>query len=740
MTRSGTIVGKRSHLDVEDRGVEPPKKRTVALGKTPNVRLLSDREKDGSEEIVGDACGESIPELSFQEKEGRYEEVEDVARRIVRPQHPVTSRSILDTPPSSPEIMPRDHKSVDTPGKTSSVVASQNNETVSLPLNEPTEKDAEPEGETGFPVPCEDVASLLDNQEEPRGRVQSSLLQGKETSRKTTATDKVNTQSAQAVISEMKEEMKELCNLHGERHHEILNEITRCFGEMSSRISCLQKKMGQNNDHISALTTSTVYHLSSSSVSDCLEYLLAPMQKMFEGTHYRSLFSIVCVVFLYDSVKDGSYDIIEDDNMKMFAKKLGLALASIMYIRKPNDKGKEGLINSINESNTSFRIRFHKANSAFLCRSNTIGVEKMITKEGVVSVTKPFWLRSGFLRLSHIEDVVREVQTSKHLPSTRRSQDTNQGKRKISKELEEDQVNSNPRRGTNRNGRKRSWQLMMEYESTFPDDESIAKGIVFRMNSTCNGTLNRLRERVRNSFYLGLGYLWEPALSLEYIKIPPCPFEVDLESVPETEVAGRRSNVGSKMPNVAEGNLSKWKEVVLKYSNQFCFLISYQVRVYEGNMPSKEIRIRRVLKVMDEALRFVLKMTFHSRVEDLLSTNKQVIRVIVYVSCLFREIVFCNIREGRDGFPVNLTDTTLSHLVNELVPSSAPSRKHLLEGILQLSRTKFEDLNIADDFETVCRIYTATSHGQEVERHEAEEMSEEDEIVALAGNLASEWE
>lgn len=92
-----------------------------------------------------------------------------------------------------------------------------------------------------------------------------------------------------------------------------------------------------------------------------------------------------------------------------------------------------------------------------------------------------------------------------------------------------------------------------------------------------------------------------------------------------------------------------------------------------------------MLKFIEEAVWLVLKMIFHSRVEDLLVSNKESSRVLMGVSCLLCGLFMCNVKGYRDGYPVQLSDGKFYHLLNVRVPCSALGRVQMFSAILNLA-------------------------------------------------------
>lgn len=81
-----------------------------------------------------------------------------------------------------------------------------------------------------------------------------------------------------------------------------------------------------------------------------------------------------------------------------------------------------------------------------------------------------------------------------------------------------------------------------------------------------------------------------------------------------------------------------------------------------------------MLKFTNKALRYVLKMTFHSRSENLLASRNISIIVIIGIACLLRDLFMCSARGSRDGYPLRLADEAFSHFLNELVSYNASAR------------------------------------------------------------------
>lgn len=155
--------------------------------------------------------------------------------------------------------------------------------------------------------------------------------------------------------------------------------------------------------------------------------------------------------------------------------------------------------------------------------------------------------------------------------------------------------------GTKHGSRKRSRKMIVDYEKTFPDDESISKGIFSRKNIMCTGKLNRLRERARRSLYQSLGFvLWEPRHLLDwFIKVLQTASSLKLRRVPLAGVYGRGQKDRSHLDYITHQNGLKRKQLVVKHWSKFSLVMQYKETVTEWTISEKELRSRRVLKLRD---------------------------------------------------------------------------------------------------------------------------------------------
>lgn len=101
--------------------------------------------------------------------------------------------------------------------------------------------------------------------------------------------------------------------------------------------------------------------------------------------------------------------------------------------------------------------------------------------------------------------------------------------------------------------------------SSFPYDESIAKGNVCRMSITCTRTWNRLRGRVKHTFYYSIGILWEPDFLLDFVNISNISLKLGLETFPRTAVFWGLQKYTSHFEHKDFENFFKCKRLVLTY-------------------------------------------------------------------------------------------------------------------------------------------------------------------------------
>lgn len=113
----------------------------------------------------------------------------------------------------------------------------------------------------------------------------------------------------------------------------------------------------KNGDHIYALTTSTVYNLSTTSFSEIIEFHLAHLPTMFEGPHYVSVFSMVCILYLIDVMKRASADL-DEALYRRSVRKLGISSAIMVYIRPLTDEIVVRM-KDFCDLHSLFRTRFH---------------------------------------------------------------------------------------------------------------------------------------------------------------------------------------------------------------------------------------------------------------------------------------------------------------------------------------------------------------------------------------------
>lgn len=146
-----------------------------------------------------------------------------------------------------------------------------------------------------------------------------------------------------------------------------------------------------------------------------------------------------------------------------------------------------------------------------------------------------------------------------------------------------------------------------------------------------------------------------------------------------------------------------------------------------------------MLKVMDEAMRSILKIEFHSWDENLLFSSQTIIIVIMIIACLFCSLVMCHARRNRDGYTLMLDDETLSHLLNELIPSNAYDKMLFLPAIIELSRKTYNERNIREEHDPKRRLSDMEPHGVELCLEGLEEKREIDKLVLRAGDLSSAW-
>lgn len=108
-------------------------------------------------------------------------------------------------------------------------------------------------------------------------------------------------------------------------------------------------------------------------------------------------------------------------------------------------------------------------------------------------------------------------------------------------------------------------------------------------------------------FRWSLSTYWNTATNLGLVIIPHTAVSVVLQK--ET----------SHFEHSVHENFLKWKQIISAYYSHLRFVILYKFNVMELIVGSKELRIRRMLKVLYEVVRFVLKMAFHSCGEDSLA-------------------------------------------------------------------------------------------------------------------------
>lgn len=152
-------------------------------------------------------------------------------------------------------------------------------------------------------------------------------------------------------------------------------------------------------------TKCAVCILSSSSVSEDLQFILASVEIMFEGSHYGTFY----VWFdLYAFLIRWSRHILiwKMAFTTCFCLKQCILPAYMLYIRPASKKAIKSTMKKIRDHTSSICNRFHTVNCAFLSPRKTVEAETMITKKGCIQITKPFLLRSGFVRPRHIQESV----------------------------------------------------------------------------------------------------------------------------------------------------------------------------------------------------------------------------------------------------------------------------------------------------------------------------------------------
>lgn len=115
-------------------------------------------------------------------------------------------------------------------------------------------------------------------------------------------------------------------------------------------------------------------------------------------------------------------------------------------------------------------------------------------------------MRIGFVRPHHIEEVVSDGLVSVKTISTRLALPKVTARKGLGNGSKGASDNDGKDLGREHVSRKRSWEMMIDYESCFPDKAWIAKGNVISIHITCTEILNRLRQRTRHTFYQGLGF------------------------------------------------------------------------------------------------------------------------------------------------------------------------------------------------------------------------------------------
>lgn len=193
-----------------------------------------------------------------------------------------------------------------------------------------------------------------------------------------------------------------------------------------------------------------------------------------------------------------------------------------------------------------------------------------------MQIPKSFSLWIEFVRPCHFKAIVSAYLVSKKTASTCPALSKAKVKKQLVKVCKGTLGKDGKQLYIRHVSRKRAWQMITVYESSYPDDEPNARCIVSCMSDQCTATLTRLPERVRLTFYRSRRFLWEHDILLECRNVPNTVLKLGLGTITHTAVYRGVHEFTSHWEHIAHEKFLKRKHMISEYSNHFIFVISYK--------------------------------------------------------------------------------------------------------------------------------------------------------------------
>lgn len=396
---------------------------------------------------------------------------------------------------------------------------------------------------------------------------------------------------------------------------------------------------------------------------------LAPLSNIYSGSFYSRLFGMQFISTVMKIVKEHGAD--EDGDGDEVLEAVEGLLHGLIFRRLQSEKSVEALAKSDAHLRACrFRRDLSVAMITTAQNNESIGVEEVMTAEGVSKIPRPRWLRKGYVKKSLIEEVLAKV-------------DGTASKGYVSR--------TGARRAKVGDGVGGSM-----YDEAM-EREILGEEIVRRLNQRHVQHLNKSREYVRNEFFTCLGFLWHQDVDPHFVSSRAAASTIDVTEVPLAEVwkPGEETTI-------CANNLANWRDLLDAHREDMSVTVEYDVEVFAdkgflGTGVKKTIRRR--LNILLVSLLFCQRFAYSFKADDFFALHSFAMKAVYIIACVFREMVDLRQKGTSTLFDSDLEGDdvggrSMETLILDLVPPFHKSRTSLLyQKVLRLTEEEFNQLN-----------------------------------------------